>query len=851
VALVLTAEEYQTFQRSALDVGRGNDIAGALVARGFDVLRNANPSNSGARASLRGFAVKADGADLAIVILLGHCAAWAGQSFFLPSNSEIQRASDLLSQGLSIAAIARLAARAAKGGVFIFTTTPNFAGPVQGLDACPQVTAEIEKNAFAVFSASPKSSSEQVDATSQQAADALADVLRQPSAALSAAVKAASSDDASLVIGTVPDLTLAMVSAARPPPPAPLSPSSASIDQDKRTELEAKLASEHSAHDQAERRARDQQARAEQALSEVAKAQTDARKAQTDAERIQSDAQKAQADAERAAADAKKARADAEARLDSERAAHEAAEKRAREQQVKAEQAQAQAEQAQANALTAQIASQKGQSDTEKALAEVRRELADSERNLAKAKRAQADAEARLDNERAAHEAAEKRAREQQVRAEQAQAQAEQAQANALTTQTDSRKGQNDAEKTLADVRTALADSERKLADARKAQTDAQTKLETERAARENAENWIRQQQARTEQSQADARRTQGDVDKPIADAGRAQQDAEGKLAPERAARENTEKRAHEQQAKAEDAEKPADEIEAGFWATIQDSKDAADYQAYLDSYPNGQFALLARQHLSRLGSPTEPAPAISGTVAPTRDCSECPELVLVPAGAFMMGSTELSQFEGPIHRVRIARPFFIGRNEVTFDEWDACVADGGCQYRPNDRGWGRGLRPVSDIDWNDANVYVSWLSRKTGRTYRLPSESEWEYAARAGTAANYPWGMAFEKEKANCLGCNAQPLSRTTNVGTFPANPFGLFDMAGNVAQWVEDCWHPNYKGAPSDGSAWVTPQCGERVLRGGSFNNDPRYLRTAARFKYDSDVRFYTNGFRIARDQ
>jgi formylglycine-generating enzyme required for sulfatase activity len=298
-------------------------------------------------------------------------------------------------------------------------------------------------------------------------------------------------------------------------------------------------------------------------------------------------------------------------------------------------------------------------------------------------------------------------------------------------------------------------------------------------------------------------------------------------------------------------ADKSADEIEVGFWTTIQDSKSAADYQAYLNSYPNGQFASLAREHLSQLGSPRGPAAAVRGSVAPTRDCSQCPEIVLVPAGAFMMGSTEFFEFEGPVHQVRIAKPFYIGRNEVTFDEWDACVADGGCQYRPNDRGWGRGLRPVSDIDWNDANVYISWLSRKTGRTYRLPSESEWEYAARAGTTANYPWGTTFEKDKANCLGCNAQQLSRTTNIGTFPANPFGLFDMAGNAAEWVEDCWHPNYKGAPSDGSAWVTPQCGERVLRGGSFNNDPRYLRTAARFKYDYDVRFYTNGFRIARDQ
>jgi formylglycine-generating enzyme required for sulfatase activity len=766
----MTAEQYEKLPRSALGVDRGNEIADALVARGFEVLRNANPGNSSARASLKEFAVKAAGADVAIAVLLGHGAVWAGQSFFLPSDSEIQRAGDLLSRGLSIGAIAHIAATATKGGVFFFTTTPNFAAPIHGIDAAGKIAAEIQKNVFAVLSASPDSPSGQVDAMSQQAADAFADVLRQPSPALGAAVKAASSGDANLVIGTVPDLTLAALASVGSRPPARISPTSPSIDPDKGTELEAKLASEHAARDLAEKWARDQQARAEQALSETAKAQADTRRAQTDAERIQSDARKALADAERAVADARKATA---------------------------------------------------------------------------------DAEAKLDNERAAHEAAEKRARDQQAKAEQAQARAEQAQANALAAQSDARKGQNDTEKTLADMRIALAYSERNLADARKAQADLQAKLEAERVARETAEKWIREQQASTEQSVADAPQTQADVDKAIADENRAQQDAEGKLASEHAARENAEKHAREHQAKAEHAEKPTDAIEAGFWATIQGSKNAADYQAYLDSYPNGQFALLAREHLSKMGLPPEPAPVIRNSISLARDCSQCPELVLVPAGAFMMGSTEFFEFEGPVHQVRIVKPFYVGRNEVTFDEWDACVDDGGCRYRPNDRGGGRGLHPVSDIDWNDANVYIRWLSRKTGRTYRLPSESEWEYAARAGTAASYPWGTGFEKEKANCLGCNAQQLSHTTNVGTFPANPFGLFDMAGNAAEWVEDCWHPNYKGAPSDGSAWTSPQCGERVLRGGSFNNDPRYLRTAARFKYDYDIRFYTNGFRVARDQ
>jgi formylglycine-generating enzyme required for sulfatase activity len=303
--------------------------------------------------------------------------------------------------------------------------------------------------------------------------------------------------------------------------------------------------------------------------------------------------------------------------------------------------------------------------------------------------------------------------------------------------------------------------------------------------------------------------------------------------------------------------EKPADQLEVGFWTTIRDSKKAADFQAYLDSYPDGQFAPLARDRLSNLvmsapiKPPSEAVTASRRAVAPIKDCSQCPELVLIPAGSFMMGSTELFDFETPVHQVKIVRPFYVGQSEVTYEEWDACVMDGGCQYRPNDRGLGRGSRPVADVDWNDAQTYIAWLSRKTGRTYRLPTESEWEYAARAGTSATYPWGTTFEKEKANCMGCNAAQLNHTTNTGTFPPNAFGLFDMAGNAAQWVEDCWHPNYRGAPSDGSAWVTPQCGERVLRGGSFNNDPRYLRTAARFKYDYDVRFYTNGFRVAREQ
>ena len=215
------------------------------------------------------------------------------------------------------------------------------------------------------------------------------------------------------------------------------------------------------------------------------------------------------------------------------------------------------------------------------------------------------------------------------------------------------------------------------------------------------------------------------------------------------------------------------------------------------------------------------------------------------------MGSTEVFAFESPVHEITISKPFYMGRREVTFDEWDACLSEGGCQYRPGDRGQGRGLRPASDLDWNDAKAYVAWLSKKTGKTYRLPSEAEWEYAARAGTKTSYYWGNAAEKDRANCAGCNTTPLKNTVATGTFPPNAFGLIDMAGNAAEWVEDCWEDNYKAAPKDGSAFAKPDCRERVLRGGSFNNDQRFVRTAARFKYDYDVRYYTNGFRVVREK
>lgn len=308
-----------------------------------------------------------------------------------------------------------------------------------------------------------------------------------------------------------------------------------------------------------------------------------------------------------------------------------------------------------------------------------------------------------------------------------------------------------------------------------------------------------------------------------------------------------------------------ADSLEQGFWDTIKGSDSAADFKAYLDSYPDGPFAAAARARLQQIEGgnqqaaviappPAPPAPPAPPPAAPQqsvlRDCSQCPEMVLIQPGTFEMGSSEMFDFEAPVHHVSIRKPFYIGRREVTFEEWDACVAEGGCKQKPDDRGLGRGRRPVTDLDWDDAKSYVTWLTQKTGKTYRLPSESEWEYVARAGSTTTYPWGRAVDKDKANCLGCTSDPVKKAIDVGSFPPNAFGVYDMAGNAAEWVEDCWNDNYKGAPADGSAWTKPLCRERVLRGGSFNNDPRYLRSAARFKYDQSVRFYTNGFRVVRE-
>jgi len=237
------------------------------------------------------------------------------------------------------------------------------------------------------------------------------------------------------------------------------------------------------------------------------------------------------------------------------------------------------------------------------------------------------------------------------------------------------------------------------------------------------------------------------------------------------------------------------------------------------------------------------------------RECENCPQTVVIPAGSFTMGSPASeprhNAHEAPQHGVTIARQFAVGQFDVTFDEWDACVAAGGCNgYKPEDAGSGRGRRPVIWVSSEDANAYVGWLSKLTGKSYRLLSEAEYEYATRAGTTTAYYWGSAIGKNNANCSSCGSQwDKKQTAPVGSFAANGFGLYDMVGNVWKWTQDCYRDRYSGAPADGSAWTSGDCSRRVLRGGSYLDVPADLRSAARYANRPDLQLYYVGFRVAR--
>ncbi len=392
-----------------------------------------------------------------------------------------------------------------------------------------------------------------------------------------------------------------------------------------------------------------------------------------------------------------------------------------------------------------------------------------------------------------------------------------------------------------------------------------------------------------------------------------------------------------------------ASALELAFWNAIKDSNNPADFQAYLEAFPEGAFGPLARVRAqsggamvedvdlaylalvaanvralpaadsARVGSlpqgtrvqvtgraaggnwlriamsgggagfvfgellrplgpasgadtpPADPAkPATQPQVAavapraaappvrspgarsPFRDCDDCPEMILLPGGSFIMGDDRGDKTQRPVREVSIGREFAIGRYEVTVGEWRACMNAGGCGDLPS-LGESAEDSPVRNVSWEDARQYAAWLSQATGRPYRLPSEAEWEYAARGGTQTTYWWGNDLGVGQVACRKCGGE-WSRATPgaVGGFEPNPVGLFDMQGSVAEWTKDCWQSTLDSTPTDGSAFDRGGCRQRVLRGGSWRSgNPAFLTSAARFFYDAPVRYVANGFRVVADQ
>jgi formylglycine-generating enzyme required for sulfatase activity/class 3 adenylate cyclase len=257
---------------------------------------------------------------------------------------------------------------------------------------------------------------------------------------------------------------------------------------------------------------------------------------------------------------------------------------------------------------------------------------------------------------------------------------------------------------------------------------------------------------------------------------------------------------------------------------------------------PQSQLPPAAKQEapLPQSASPAAPvAPPTTQLASSVRE----PAMIPLRAGSFAMGSNE-EITEKPVHQITI-KPFAIGKFPVSVREWNECAAAKGCAFVAA----GKDDAPVTNVSWTDAKQYVAWLAEAARKPYRLPTEAEWEYAARGGTQTKYWWGDQFQSGMANCKNCSdIAATEQPIKVGSFKPNPFGLYDMGGGVDQWVEDCWHKNYQGAPTDGSAWVESRCASHVIRSGSWRNDARYVRPSNRDSYDTDVRYPTHGFRVA---
>jgi formylglycine-generating enzyme required for sulfatase activity/class 3 adenylate cyclase len=241
-----------------------------------------------------------------------------------------------------------------------------------------------------------------------------------------------------------------------------------------------------------------------------------------------------------------------------------------------------------------------------------------------------------------------------------------------------------------------------------------------------------------------------------------------------------------------------------------------------------------------------QPSPAAKTAAVPTAPPPSTPvrepEMVALQGGSFSMGSNDDAS-ERPIHRVTV-KPFAIGKYPVTVREWNACAEAKACGFTAS----GKDETAVTNVSWSDAKKYVAWLADATKKPYRLPSEAEWEFAARGGTQTKYWWGDQIQQGMAGCKDCGDAGAEQPARVGSFKPNAFGLYDMGGGVDQWVEDCWHKTYQGAPTDGSAWVGGDCSSHVIRSGSWKNDARYVRPSNRDSYDTNVRYPTHGLRVA---
>jgi formylglycine-generating enzyme required for sulfatase activity len=238
---------------------------------------------------------------------------------------------------------------------------------------------------------------------------------------------------------------------------------------------------------------------------------------------------------------------------------------------------------------------------------------------------------------------------------------------------------------------------------------------------------------------------------------------------------------------------------------------------------------------------PTPVSPATPG--AQRASAIQEPEMTPLRGGTFAMGSNE-DISEKPVHQVTI-KPFAISKYPITVREWNECAAAKACTFAAT----GKDDAPITNVSWSDAKQFVAWLAGATQKAYRLPSEAEWEYAARGDTQTKYWWGDQLQPGMANCKNCtDTAGAEQPVKVGSFKSNPFGLYDMGGGVDQWVEDCWHKTYQGSPSDGSPWSAGNCSSHVVRSGSWKNDATYVRPANRDSYDTDVRYPTHGFRVA---